>query len=313
MQRKPLHSAVPSMTESSPWSFDRVFDFAKAYDADVYDEQDKRSALFSKAEPEQLHYSPQSLGDFSRIYQALGISPPPLVCPVMPLCFGDGANLRKNLKPLDSPPELVFDRPSSPSSLSEHVEDFDDFITGPAAKGVRWHDQLESTGPHTRESHGKAALADYTYYRDVEPDGKRPKVPSSSPFHLVPASVLLPPPTTPKKLSNTIFELDLDPLVIRPSKLLSSAEQKEILAKRLRKRFKDTTSLFEGDLKAAIYNFGKFDPQGIHVFVDFSNIIIGFANKIKAARGLHEKAFVSISSLTLRIAAASLFPHQCTL
>lgn len=263
------------MPDNLSWAFDRVFEFSKAYDQDSGSENGE--ILCQPTLAESCHAVPSSLGDFTRVYQALGISPPKLEPKA--IC-------------LEDPPGLISDRPSSPSSLSEPAEDFDDFVNGPISKGVRWTDEL---------LHGHEG----TYNTLVEPsytDGKLSTPVSSKAaisrlatpsFELIPASVLLPFSATPKKVASpSHIEIDVDPLIIQPLKPVNSTEQKERLVKRLRKRYKDPTSLFECDAQAAIYSFGAADAKGVHVFVDFSNIIIGFANKIKASRGLHEKAFV---------------------
>ena len=88
---------------------------------------------------------------------------------------------------------------------------------------------------------------------------------------------------------------DKDPLVIQPKLLQTATEQKWRLIRRLRKRFPDPESLFATDSDSAMSNVaGITDPNGIHIFVDFSNIIIGFYNRLKASRHLHEKAYVSL-------------------
>jgi hypothetical protein len=87
----------------------------------------------------------------------------------------------------------------------------------------------------------------------------------------------------------------VDSTIIRPFYDLTANEQKAKLIKKLIKRFPDPTSLLSTDPALAISNLkGVTNPkEGIHVFVDFSNIIIGFSNRLKAIRNIHEKAYVS--------------------
>jgi hypothetical protein len=287
------------MPDDLSWNFDRVFEFSKAFDEDAYLEDDGLLCKSSLAKPERQHGVPRSLGDFSRIYQALGISPLTLVSY---WTLWDGivdADCKQQAKPkpLESPPELVGDRPSSPSSLSEPAEDFDDFVNGSLPKGVRWPDEPRPDNNNNYFSPLNVFQNDGLLAVEITP-GKSISKPSIPTFGLVPASVLVPSSLAPKKVISSLpYEHDIDPLVIRPLKPVTSPEQKSHLVKRLRRRYKESPSLFESDFESAIYSFGVIDSHGVHVFVDFSNIIIGFCNKIKATRGLHEKAFVSLLSI----------------
>jgi hypothetical protein len=87
-----------------------------------------------------------------------------------------------------------------------------------------------------------------------------------------------------------------DPNIIRPFYNLTANEQKAKLIRKIKKRYPDPTSLLETNAALAIgYIGGVTDPKnGIHIFVDFSNIMIGFSNRLKAARNIHEKAHVGI-------------------
>lgn len=66
------------MHDSLSWNFDRVFEFSKAFDEDAYITDDELS-LQTEVVVCEKHDVPTSLGDFSRIYKVLGISPPSLV------------------------------------------------------------------------------------------------------------------------------------------------------------------------------------------------------------------------------------------
>lgn len=68
------------MPNDLSWNFDRVFEFSKAFDEDAYLDDDCAVATESATKAEKHDNDPSSLGDFSRIYKALGISPPITVC-----------------------------------------------------------------------------------------------------------------------------------------------------------------------------------------------------------------------------------------
>ena len=176
---------------------------------------------------------------------------------------------------------------------------------------MRWPDELQVDYKQnyfspltTHHNDGQLAV-------DIVP-GKPASKPSTPAFELIPASVLVPSSLTSQR---TFFppplEHDFDPLVLRPLKPVTGIEQKKHLVRRLKKRYKDS-SFTDGSIEAAIYAFGATNSNGVHVFIDFSNIIIGFCNKIKAARGLHEKAFVSSTPLGLTRPRLILFSGQTT-
>jgi hypothetical protein len=68
---------------------------------------------------------------------------------------------------------------------------------------------------------------------------------------------------------------------------LTVNEQKAKLVKKLLRRFPD-----ESDISNSISHVGNKDDDGIHVFVDCSNIIIGFYNRLKYNRKISPVAYV---------------------
>ncbi|KAH6677209.1 hypothetical protein B0J14DRAFT_697833 [Halenospora varia] len=146
----------------------------------------------------------------------------------------------------------------------------------------------------SRKHKSKFSLEDFAREHD-----KKPKEASKSRFaHLFPATV------TPKKDKEPDFSLPLPPPFpppqrsdqvsffnsrqIQPIYTLTVTEKKARLIKKLRKRNLLSPSL---DLNSVVSLWGgNNDPNGLHIFVDLSNIMIGFYNHLKWMRGIPETA-----------------------
>ncbi|KFY07512.1 hypothetical protein V492_07084 [Pseudogymnoascus sp. VKM F-4246] len=90
----------------------------------------------------------------------------------------------------------------------------------------------------------------------------------------------------------------LDPKVIRPLLYASHDTKKLRIAEKLMLRFGTTSRTIEDDLIGAINRVGGNErPDGIHVFVDSSNIAIGFAEALKRARGMDKNEFTKLPPL----------------
>ncbi|OBT82701.1 hypothetical protein VE02_08844 [Pseudogymnoascus sp. 03VT05] len=90
----------------------------------------------------------------------------------------------------------------------------------------------------------------------------------------------------------------LDPKVIRPLLYASHDTKKLRIAEKLMLRFGPISSTIEGDLIRAMVQVGGNErPDGIHVFVDSSNISIGFAEALKKARGMDKNEFTKLPPL----------------
>jgi hypothetical protein len=90
----------------------------------------------------------------------------------------------------------------------------------------------------------------------------------------------------------------LDPKVIRPLLYASHDTKKLRIAEKLMLRFGPTSSTIEADLIRAMDHVGGNErPDGIHVFVDASNIAIGFAEALKRARGMDKNEFTKLPPL----------------
>jgi len=141
------------------------------------------------------------------------------------------------------------------------------------------------------------------------------RTPSSSyiPYanHLTPAWVTPPrvkpiSSTTPQPfLSFDTPRIVIDPTIIQPI-LLGTRDTKQLnIADKLLKKFGITSNTLEDDLIRAMSQIGGNEsPDGIHVFVDSSNITIGFRNALIKARGINKNAYtrfppISYHSLTL--------------
>ena len=77
------------MPDTPSWNFDLVFEFSKAFDEDVYHDHEELLTQVEVGELEEKCEASTSLGDFTRIYKALGISPPTIV---ITLSYGAGYN-----------------------------------------------------------------------------------------------------------------------------------------------------------------------------------------------------------------------------
>lgn len=101
-------------------------------------------------------------------------------------------------------------------------------------------------------------------------------------------SIWIPPPS-----SDTNF----DPSVILPGYLVSLEEKRAKLVKELLRKFGAGHTSLMHNISACrpLQNlpFGEeLSPSGIHVFVDCSNIVIGFQQALKMARKINIRAFV---------------------
>jgi hypothetical protein len=108
-------------------------------------------------------------------------------------------------------------------------------------------------------------------------------------------SLIGPPPPIP-----TLF----DPSKIHPIYTLTANEQKAKLVKKLAMRYNTEPALRTNPAHIITTLGGKIDKDGIHIFVDLSNICIGFYNQLKLNRGLRRDARIkqppfSYSSLAL--------------
>jgi hypothetical protein len=249
---------------------------------------------------------PRSLGDFDRLFSFCG-------------------------KPLGTVPRRVHRRSNDSSSArstgstppssapDDHVpvtaKHFDNHNSKSTGKEVRWKDQLgkELEEIRRRSAHGAVGDFDATVIaRLIEDDGYES---DSEPFFNTRRSIhspsrgrsvhsptlsrrsdstpLLPASVAPPKRSfigrppPPIPTIKIDPSVVQPLHTLTVNEQKAKLVKKLLRRFPGET-----DVVNSISRIGNKDNDGIHIFVDCSNIVIGFYNRLKHNRKISPVAYV---------------------
>lgn len=174
-----------------------------------------------------------------------------------------------------------------PSSILNEAIHLNDRV-----KEVRWTDQVDGTDlagfesepvPSRDRSHSVRRLKRRQGPLDVSEDESTPLSPvKGNSTSLTPSwaprpkseGVLWVPPSTPK--------IDVDPLIIKPIHPRTADEKKAELMRKLKARF-----------EVASDSLGNKDPNGIHVFVDCSNIIIGFYNVLKLKRGYNVRAYIT--------------------
>lgn len=84
--------------------------------------------------------------------------------------------------------------------------------------------------------------------------------------------------------------------ILKPLLTLTKEERKAVLVRRLMKDFTfgPASNITKGNAaQLATQNGGNMAEDGIHVFIDASNIVIGFYDAVKTARGLSKNAYTS--------------------
>ena len=268
----------PPMDEASdapsPWDFQPVYEFLRAFRPP--DTSPSPPTPIAHSVPDSKPYVPKSLGDFSRIFETL--SRPDDIPP----------KLQNESADSYSPPSSCSSEATPPSSTPD-TEHFDDYMSK-TAKGVQWKDEVN--GGDLTESRRRSTRSTATIDPSVIVQLFNGR--SELPAPLIPASV-----TTSAKSQrhrcppSPIPFISVDRTVIQPLYTLTASEQKAKLVKKLLRKFgPEPGSLLKSDPALALLTSGNTSLDGIHVFVDCSNIIIGFYNRIKASRGLHEKAHI---------------------
>jgi hypothetical protein len=293
-----------SDNESGLWSFRPVRQFLRAFDSET-------DAPEASSAPDPLLYNPKStvpksLGDFDRFFSFCG-KPLEITTPRSHRRSNDSSSARSTGS---TPPSSAPD-----DDAPVTAEHFDNHNSKSKGKEVRWKDQLgrELTEVRRRSAHGAVGdfdaaviarlIEDDGYESDSEPSSntRRPihspnrerSVHSPTLSHRSDPTAFLPASMTPPKRSfigrppPPIPTIRVDPSVIQPFYTLTVNEQKAKLVKKLLRRFPD-----ESDISNSISHVGNKDDDGIHVFVDCSNIIIGFYNRLKYNRKISPVAYV---------------------
>lgn len=96
-----------------------------------------------------------------------------------------------------------------------------------------------------------------------------------------------------------IPQILLDPAIIRPIFHATRDSKQLIIAEKLLRKFGTTSASIEDDLIRAINQPGGNESvDGIHVFVDSSNITIGFRDALRKARGINKNAYTKFPPLS---------------
>ncbi|KAL5323238.1 hypothetical protein ACEPPN_007771 [Leptodophora sp. 'Broadleaf-Isolate-01'] len=294
--------------DDGQWNFRLARKFSRAFGSG----SESSTATPQPGVPDPSLYNPKadvpkSLGDFDRLFlfcgKPIGISPPEVR-----RLSTDSTSSSTSFKSSDHStiPTSGIDDEGLQAVLGADSK----------VKGVRWHDQVPAKGVSKEDrSYVKAATdesdtalgspfilvdsdpsdlesdteEDENKFAGCDPSpskssaGQRPILSCSRRPTLVPASAKLfepnprPPPAIPK--------LYLDPSIVQPFLTLTVKEQKARLIRKLAEHFTQETKITK-----ALSRIGTTDPNGIHVFVDLSNIIIGFFNRLKANRQISQAA-----------------------
>ena len=264
-----------------PWDFAPIYDLLDAFNLPLAssDKPSDRGAAPPPLVSDSSHFSskskkPASLGDFGRLFEFLGV-------PV--------ANHRPRHESTGSSSTTRSHRSTPPSSLPGEAIHFDEFVG--RAKEVRWTDEVDGTDlaerfesepelPRNRR-HSSKHLA-------CRRNDLNPSTDKNEPLAVADGSTSLDPFWAPRpKSQKTLWvpppipAIEVDPLVIQPIYFLTAEEKKAKLLRKLRAK-----------VQVASDSLGTKAQDGIHVFVDCSNIIIGFYTALKIKRGHNIRAYM---------------------
>jgi hypothetical protein len=283
-----------------------------------------------------------SLGDFTRVFEGLGLAVPSVTAP-FPI---PSPTPRR-----DFPDESASDAEECSTAASSPPEDTDVPVGTWMKKGVQWDDLDDTKKPtvqsptqrakiikdlrqekvKTRRQQARLRPATDALESRLESEIKGSSRLTALPAdhdHLTNYSVIAPSPTQPlhldsqpryaltpawvkpvlftSKISYTplppppLPSIPLDPQIIRPFSTLTLAEKKERLVKKLIRDYTMDSRAFHGQDRARALTQPRSDPldHGVHIFVDASNIWIGFQNALKNARDIHKSAYVRRAPLS---------------
>jgi hypothetical protein len=234
---------------------------------------------------------PQSLGDFNRLYELLGLPTQGYPLQIRNKSIeSSGSSFSDLYDPTHVSPE------STPPSPPPDVIKFDEIVN----RKVRWTDQVDgldavdvrqrssSRKRHTRlKSSSKSSniknSADFDSETDIETFRRVPAlIPSWVTLQTAPQKLWLPP----------IPSAYADPTIIQPLETLTIEEKRTKLIKKLK----------------LMIDFGPTVDQEreLHIFVDCSNIVIGFYDALKFRRGYDIKAHTKQAPLSWKSLATIL-------
>lgn len=278
----------------TPWDFRPVRQFLRAFDPES--ETSAKSLVLNPALYDPKSAVPKSLGDFERFFTFFS-KPLEAPLPKSPRTSNDSSSARST----GSTP------PSSAPDDDAPLKVLEDYDSKAAGKEVRWSDQLGKnlTEVRRKSTHGYVGdidaavvarlLEDDGYESDIEEPAGFLEQPLRSPtFHrqadlpvFLPASVAPPKRPVHSRPPPPIPNIHVDPSIILPLYTLTINKQKAKLVKKLIKRF-----LGEMDIVNSVPRLGNKHDDGIHIFVDCSNIVIGFYNRLKVNRRINPAVYV---------------------
>lgn len=174
------------------------------------------------------------------------------------------------------------------------------------AKAVRWTDETRggSTEKKAGNLDGVGRMVDYdntahpVQFSSLDKNQRRfPPEPASQNWPST-GSQVQSVNRDPHLPSHTLIPMPasyLDSSYILPLHLLTDIEQKIRLVRLLISKFPD-----EKDILVSDSRLNNKHRDGIHIFVDCSNIVIGFQNRLKYNRGIHTAAYVRPAPISYR-------------
>jgi hypothetical protein len=283
------------MDANSPsrWDFGPVYTLLDAFrlDTAVSDEPSDNSPASRPPISDRSHVSHESreaasLGDFDHVFDHLRVP-------------------ATNHRPRHESNGSSATGPSS--SLAYEAIQSDEDVS--RTKEVRWTDEVdgsdlaEQNNPKPepkpklarRRRHSTTSLRRRPIAPDPSAAESTPLPASTGDAYSDPVSIFRPPKSqTPALIIFPQLNVKVDPLTLNPFYCLTPDEKKKKLLRKLKARFgvEPATKL---DTK---------HPDGIHVFVDCSNIVIGFNTTLKLQRNHRRRAYmkeapISWSSLAL--------------
>ncbi|PBP23080.1 hypothetical protein BUE80_DR005691 [Diplocarpon rosae] len=256
---------------------------------------------------------PKSLGDFDRLFDFIG---------------GSRSSPRSEGRRISTDSAFTLE---SSTPLSSARDDDGLELSDPKIKEVRWKDEEHTTSISKQIQHSRGddggMLASTTSHQagvadcgiiDLDSDTEEEKegIGLKSSISVTPskftiqhsilsaprrsavdfASVKLFRPAT--LLPLPILKLSTGPNHIWPIRNLTTEEQSVRLLKKLRRLFPDESNIDQAPSRLGITN-----AEGIHIFVDLSNIMIGFTKKLKQKRNVSEQVRIKQPPFSFRFLA----------
>lgn len=241
---------------------------------------------------------PKNLGDFDRL-----------------LLFCGKSISKSHHKSTDSssgPSNDTTSPSSAPDDVPPELNLLDPHRAKIAGKEVRWKDEISLIGGRRKSTHGKVGdsdaplfarlLKDDGYESDTEvstnfrdqftdspalPLGQSVYSPTFSRRNRVVKTSFPSTPLQPSVVPPPFPAVNLDPSIIYPIYAVTIDEQKAKIINKMLEKFPG-----ESDIVNSVSKLSNNSKDGIHIFVDCSNIVIGFYNRLKYNRKMSQVAYV---------------------